>query len=332
MADIVTNFDLSGKNVVIQGQNNPFYGKKIGFIGDSFTYGSTLANPTTERYSKILCDKLQAKEVNVAVGGTGFVSSTNYTTNFDKQADILKSREPNIDVVIVLGGINDANRKLDIAVIAQAQAELFAKLNILFPNALICWAGFNYPPTTSDWLANMKNSGRINSFPYYDCPSVGVKILPNPTDVIKYNGAQNYSSDKIHPNAIGHRFMADVLFSGLVGGSSGDRFIFQHVTTQFESGVSGIINAKCVNNVYFVEGQLTVTSDFVLGWNPVAKLPVPLGNMIQERSACNKVYNSQMYSSLVGVDVDGTIKIQDVATQGTRYYSFQMFAHPYYNR
>lgn len=331
MPDIVTNFELSGKNVLIQGQNNPFVGKTIGFIGDSFTKGATLAKPNTERFSYLVCQQLGAKEVNVGVSGTGFVAQSNFPKSFSKQAEDLKSQSPDCDVIIVFGGINDVNRKLDQAVIIEAQNETFNKLRQLFPNALICWAGFNYPSTSSDWLANMRVSGRVNAYPYYSPNYNGIKTLCNPTDRIKYNKA-NYSSDFTHPNAIGHAQIATVIVSSLLGGVD-NRFVTQ-VQSSFEDGVSGILTAVCVNNVYHVIGQLTITKDFSLGWNKIATMSVPLGNLLNARVSAAVVVNSQYYACTAEVRPNGEVYIQDVprTSTGNRYYTFQITAVPFYDR
>ncbi len=331
MADIVTNFDLSGKNVLIQAQNNPFYGKKIGFIGDSFTKGATLANPNVERFSYLVCKQLGAIEVNVGVSGTGFVAQSNFPKSFSKQAEDLKSKSPDCDVIVVLGGINDINRKLEQTVVIEAQNDTFDKLRQLFPDALICWAGFNYPSTASDWLANMRVSGRVNAYPYYSPNYNGVKTLCNPTDRIKYNEA-NYSSDFTHPNAQGHAQMATVIVSSLLGGTD-NKFTTQ-VQSSFEDGVSGILTAVCIDNVYHVIGQLTITKDFSLGWNKIATMSVPLGNLLNARGSASVVVSSQFYACAVEVRPNGDVYIQDVdrRSTGNRFYTFQLTAIPFYDR
>lgn len=331
MPDIVTNFELSGKNVLIQGQNNPFVGKTIGFIGDSFTKGATLATPSTERFSYLVCQQLGAKEVNVGVSGTGFVAQSKFPKSFSKQADDLKAQSPDCDVIIVFGGINDVNRKLEQAVIIEAQNDTFDKLRQLFPNALICWAGFNYPSTASDWLVNMRTSGRVNAYPYYSPNYNGVKTLCNPTDKIKYNKA-NYSSDFTHPNAIGHAQIATVIVSSLLGGTDA-KFITQ-VQSSFEAGVAGILTAVCINNVYHVIGQLTITKDFSLGWNKIATMSVPLGNLLNARGSAAVVVNAQLYACVAEIRPNGEVYIQDVAraSTGNRFYTFQITAVPFYDR
>lgn len=330
MTDIVTNFDLSGKNVLIQAQNNPFYGKKIGFIGDSFTYGATLNNIRSERYSKILCDMLGAEEHNVAVSGTGFVSTTNYPTNFSKQADNLKQDCPNCDVVIVLGGVNDCSRGVSVTEICQAQDDLFIKLNQLFPNSKLCWAGLNYPPTTSSWLDTVSvSANRVNGYPYYTYPTIAFTTLDNPTDRIKYNGNAYYSTDKVHPNSNGHKLMAVALCNSLLGGKL-NNFVWQHAS--FEDGVSGGLTATADNNIWHVYGQLRVTKKFVSGWNKVATMQVPLGNIVEARAACSWVASSVYHVASAEVRKDGTVWIQHEAevSSGTRYYAFQITAYPYF--
>lgn len=44
---------------------------KIVFTGCSYTYGSELKNIDRSRYSRLLCQSIDAEEVNLAVGGSG---------------------------------------------------------------------------------------------------------------------------------------------------------------------------------------------------------------------------------------------------------------------
>lgn len=72
---------------------NIFKGKKIGFMGDSITYGQYSA----ESYAKILSNDLQMNMQNVAVPGATLSSIYN-------QIDNLQS---DLDIIVFMGGIND---------------------------------------------------------------------------------------------------------------------------------------------------------------------------------------------------------------------------------
>lgn len=81
-------------------------GSKISFIGDSFTSGYGLTNPTTERWSKLVADAAGAVEVNTGVPSSGYVNQgSGGNSKFSTQATLIATDSTS---VIMCGGINDA--------------------------------------------------------------------------------------------------------------------------------------------------------------------------------------------------------------------------------
>lgn len=81
-------------------------GTKVGFIGDSYTAGLTLASPTTTRWTKVFSDGAGVAEANVAVSGAGYLNEgAGGNSRFSKQAALLPT---DCTHVIIMGGINDA--------------------------------------------------------------------------------------------------------------------------------------------------------------------------------------------------------------------------------
>lgn len=84
-----------------------YLGTKVAFIGDSYSSGYGLTNPTTERWTKIFCNLAGISEyANTAVPSSGYVNEgSGGNSKFSTQATLIPT---DCSTVIVLGGINDA--------------------------------------------------------------------------------------------------------------------------------------------------------------------------------------------------------------------------------
>lgn len=81
-------------------------GNKVGVVGDSYSSGLGLTNPSTERWPKLLANAAGATENNVAVPSAGYVNEgSGGNSKFSTQATLL---DTNCQSVIMCGGINDA--------------------------------------------------------------------------------------------------------------------------------------------------------------------------------------------------------------------------------
>lgn len=79
---------------------------KIGFLGDSITYGYGLANRERDRYTALVCRKMNCEEVNLGITGTLVARaglSRDDGTAFLDRLPLLEG----CDCAVVFGGTND---------------------------------------------------------------------------------------------------------------------------------------------------------------------------------------------------------------------------------
>ena len=82
-------------------------GKKIAFIGDSITAGSS-ASTASNRYLNVFCSLVGATFVNLGISGTGLC--TNMKNNLSSQRFVTRATAANlndVDMIVVFGGTND---------------------------------------------------------------------------------------------------------------------------------------------------------------------------------------------------------------------------------
>lgn len=106
---------------------------KISFIGDSYMAGLGLTNPTTERWTSLMCAQLGCTEQNLALSGTGYVNGTG-TTTFVARSGLVAS---DTGTVIISGGINDAPLAPTQAAITTAVATIVSNIRGIAPLARI---------------------------------------------------------------------------------------------------------------------------------------------------------------------------------------------------
>lgn len=127
------------------------------FVGDSYTAGVG-ASRNDERWSSVLSDAMGWREVNLAQGGTGYVTTAgikgcgrevcgDYTT----QADKLVGQNP--DVIVVAGGQNDVPAfSRDPRGVTKKINALYSGLRSSHPQARIIAVG---PSTPADRTASI---------------------------------------------------------------------------------------------------------------------------------------------------------------------------------
>ena len=221
MSNYVKRFSLEGEIIVPMGEAARTEGRNCGFIGDSWAYGSGLTNSKSERYSRLLCNALGMNEYNVAVSGSGYGARDGKQT-FSQQLDLLKSKCDDVDYIIVYGGINDLyHNVMSVSEMVSADKTFVNKAHSLFPNAIVVRAGFNMP---SKMFANKGRRFFTSGYEYLKNAQLGYSDFDygnclDASDCSKYFcfNADYYQSDLIHPNAIGHRRIAQYLASILTG-------------------------------------------------------------------------------------------------------------------
>lgn len=107
---VLTRADLDTLYNTLRVLNHPLHGKKVGFLGDSITYGYGLPENVrlSTRYSSVLCSMVGCTEVNLGVSGTTIASNT--INNKNDQRFVTRVTQDNIgdlDFLFVFGGTND---------------------------------------------------------------------------------------------------------------------------------------------------------------------------------------------------------------------------------
>lgn len=183
------------------------------FIGDSSAVQGAYSDGTTatQRWTRLFADADGADEVNVAVGGTGFVVGGANT--FAKQADqaIKRTEGRNVRRVFVVGIGNDmsAQSRGDITTDQIGRA-----LTATMPKIAAAWPGAQklYVPEASPMTANMRAAYQRME-PYMGQIYSGVKLLSFTSlerwdTLVDGNGT---SKDGTHLNRKGNNLMAHAM-------------------------------------------------------------------------------------------------------------------------
>jgi lysophospholipase L1-like esterase len=113
------------------------------FVGDSYTVGQGTTSPEL-RWSTLVAEEMGWQELNVAVGGTGFVKGNSKRDNYPTQ---LRSVPPgSVDIVVIAGGQNDfKGLRRDPGRVFDAVADTYALAVLRFPDAEIVAVGPSTP-------------------------------------------------------------------------------------------------------------------------------------------------------------------------------------------
>lgn len=115
------------------------------FVGDSYTVGQGTTSPEL-RWSTLVAEEMGWQELNMAVGGTGFVKGNSKRDNYPTQ---LRSVPPgSVDIVVIAGGQNDFKvLRSDPGRVFDAVADTYALAALRFPDAEIVSVGPSTPRT-----------------------------------------------------------------------------------------------------------------------------------------------------------------------------------------
>lgn len=115
------------------------------FVGDSYTVGQSAS--TERRWSTVVAREMGWTEVNVAVGGTGFVSSDAELSRLSYAQQIAAVDDPRrFDVVLIAGGQNDFDELRDEpGPVFEAVSSTYAAAQKRFPDARIIAVGPSTP-------------------------------------------------------------------------------------------------------------------------------------------------------------------------------------------
>lgn len=223
MANYFRTLELEDEPIMPMGNAARWRGRKCGFIGDSWTWGSGLTNRETDRFSYKVCKALGMQEYNVAVSGSGYGTHEDKAT-FSEQLDLLKARAGNVDYIVVIGGLNDINQGIyTSSTILPVERTFLEKAHSLFPDAVIVRGGFNMP-----W----KNYGThereffTNAYRAFRNAQAGMtwQQFSNCIDISTLSSKLVFNSsfkttDNAHPNASGHNRIAQIISAAICGSS-----------------------------------------------------------------------------------------------------------------
>jgi len=182
------------------------------FIGDSYTAG-TGASTTKKRWSSLIIEAMDWHEINFGIGGTGYIRGGNnfcgmsLCPNYDTL--IRDTALANPDYVFIAGGQNDQSNYISNPQVGKSQIlKTFLDLKERFPNSTIIAVGpstvYGNPPARSpmDFIIKSVEQG---------ADSIGAtKVsLLNPPVLTQ----EMLAGDKVHPNDLGHKAIADKILS-----------------------------------------------------------------------------------------------------------------------
>ena len=200
-------------------------GAKINFLGDSITEGAGVTQE--ERYTDLIGSKFGAEIRNYGLGGTRIARQTKPSECdwFDRDFILrMEEMDPDADVVVVFGGTNDcghgdapygemSDRTPD--TFYGAMHTLCRKLQEKYPDALILFMTpmhrlheEGYAPGRRDLRSYVQAMREVCE--YYSLPVLDLYATygVNPDVPVLM---ERFMPDGLHPNAAGHRMLAEQL-------------------------------------------------------------------------------------------------------------------------
>lgn len=241
---ITQNLALINANTLAIGNiQYPFIaGKNMVFIGDSWTNG-TGADTPSNRFSTLLAGKMGMTEINFGTGGAGWARPGN---NFRQQltyadANLTTEQKEDTMVVLIYGGINDANHwydeALSDALYRTAVAQTIYQACQVFPNAVIYVA---MPNTHLYIFTHLEFNANTWAYMNYVLPetlSRRVVCLNNICNVIS-GYPDFYASDYSHPSNRGHKVLAGYIGNCMMGGSPDITYWMSNIVLKDDPGFS----------------------------------------------------------------------------------------------
>ena len=225
-----------------------FSGHHMLVIGDSYAYGTGASDHLTGdtlRFSSLLASKLGATELNYAVGSTGFCDpgsggqNSPFSVQIQNAINGLTSIIKNdVRLVLIAGGINDwaEGSTYSAAQMTAAAHECGVLACGGFPNAIILFVpmlfqGCNLDPRLLHFEQCIIN-GITNANDTLRCIYIQGAWTWN------FSMASHYASDKLHPNDLGHRVIANNIYANLFGGLAFENRMY---SPSWETGYSSTV-------------------------------------------------------------------------------------------
>lgn len=207
--------------------------RKILIVGDSYTYGSGLADRNT-RFAKLMKDK-GFDITDVSSPGGGFVAVGDNGTFYNLISDYSQGDESDYTDVWFLGGINDTYSDLsNIYGLIQDTIEL---AHTKFKNAKIALAYISQTHRLDDGGCNYNNAMRVRQA-YRELCLGGVASYINNADYMlkQYSALQ---ADGVHPSEVGHQLIANYLTSYLLNGNISVTRYAENITLNMSAQLTG---------------------------------------------------------------------------------------------
>jgi acyl-CoA thioesterase-1 len=177
--------------------------RTILFFGDSLTAGYGLANPATEAFPALIQQRLDAAGLNYQVINAGLSGDT--SAGGLRRID-WAMRQP-IDIFVLELGGNDGLRGLPVADTRRNLQGIIDRVKAHDPAARVVVAGMRMPPNFgADYVTQF-----AEMYPELAKANPGSTLLPFLLQGV--GGLAQYNQrDQIHPNAEGHRLIAETLW------------------------------------------------------------------------------------------------------------------------
>jgi acyl-CoA thioesterase-1 len=179
--------------------------RTIIFFGDSLTAGYGLADSSTESYPARIQEKISAAGMGWRVVNAGLSGET--TAAGLRRVDWIL-RQP-VDVFVLALGANDGLRGLDPALSRKNLEEIIGRVKAKYPQAKIAVGGMQMPPSMGADYARAFEQMFAEVAKKH-----GAALIPFLLDGVGGIDRLN-QPDQIHPNAEGHRLVAETVWKVL---------------------------------------------------------------------------------------------------------------------
>lgn len=182
-------------------------GKIISFFGDSYVANNL--QPTAYTWEKKLCDKHGAIYKNNGHNGCGIIATRNDLTPLK---DRLSEIDVNSDIIMLIGGENDANVSYDITNFETEFNTLIGNMLSQFPKAEIyCMCPWGAGSTAREFITPysdaMKRVCNRRGVHFFDAKT---QYLPNDLEIFRQRYYQT-AADTSHLNNTGHDIFLNII-------------------------------------------------------------------------------------------------------------------------